>query len=365
MSRLQLIRKPSLAAQTAELLREQIRRGDWAESLPGERKLCEQIGISRPILRAALAQLQREGLVKCGHGFRRQLVGSNSRISRPGGSKTVLLVTPLPLHLIRPQDLFWMDTLREQLGKAGYDLEIHRDRRCYLARPERALAELAGQFQPACWVLYASTAVMQRWFSEQRLPCVLSGSRHKNIVLPCVDRDYRAVCRHAAGLFLSKGHRRLALLIPDGDLAGERESEDGFREATRQCVEQGGEALVVRHDCTREGICNRLDGLLRRTRPPTAFMVSRTPQVLAAVGHLHQRGLRLPQDVSLISRDEDFFLDHVVPTVARYGLDPMGLARAIARAVLKQLRGDGGVTCHRFIPQFVPGETFGRCNRPD
>lgn len=54
-----------LYVQLRELLREQIRRGDWAptEPLPTEQVLSEQHGVSRSTVRQAVADLVREGLV--------------------------------------------------------------------------------------------------------------------------------------------------------------------------------------------------------------------------------------------------------------------------------------------------------------
>lgn len=51
---------------SADLLRERILAGDYAvgDRLPAERRLSEELGISRLTLRAALARLQSEGLVR-------------------------------------------------------------------------------------------------------------------------------------------------------------------------------------------------------------------------------------------------------------------------------------------------------------
>jgi len=46
--------------------------------------------------------------------------------------------------------------------------------------------------------------------------------------------DYRSICRHAGGIFLSKGHRRIALVVPNSGVAGDIASEAGFCEAIAQ-----------------------------------------------------------------------------------------------------------------------------------
>lgn len=51
--------------QVKEALRERIRRGDWqaGEQLPGEAELCRVFDVSRTVIRQALQELVREGLV--------------------------------------------------------------------------------------------------------------------------------------------------------------------------------------------------------------------------------------------------------------------------------------------------------------
>jgi len=75
---------------------------------------------------------------------------------------------------------------------------------------------------------------------------------------------------------------------------------------------------------------------------------------------LSRRSVKVPQDMALISRDDDPVLQHVVPTVARYATDPALFARKLCRIVLEVSRS--GVIRprdHRLIPRFLPGETLG------
>ena len=60
----------TVSDQVAERLRAQIAGGALApgETLPAERRLAEQLGVSRGSLRAGIAQLQAEGLLEARHG---------------------------------------------------------------------------------------------------------------------------------------------------------------------------------------------------------------------------------------------------------------------------------------------------------
>jgi LacI family transcriptional regulator len=250
--------------------------------------------------------------------------------------------------------------LREQLDEAGFHLEVRESRAAFGARPERALAVLAQKSAPAGWVLYQSTAALQHWLSERGWPGVITGSRHEGVRLPSVDLDYRAACRHAAGLFSARGHCTVALLNPGQGLAGDRESEAGFLEGFPANPAGQASGLVVQHDGTVEGICRRLDALLARPQPPTALLVSKPHHVLTVMSHLALRRVRIPEDLALISRDHESFLDHVLPSVTRYVASPTAMAQRVSRLVLEMVRsGLVAPEDHRIMPAFKSGATLG------
>ena len=253
----------------------------------------------------------------------------------------------------------WVDGLREQLANANFYLQIHVSRSPYGSMSDHAFKVLTQTIHPAAWVLYQSTHQMQQRFSAAALPCVITGSRHPEIELPGVDLDYRATCRHAAGQFLARGHRRFVLLNPETGTQGELQSEQGFCEAVAQSTASVVEASIVRHDRTVAGICSRLDAVFRRPAPPTALLVSRPLHVLTTVGYLLRRGIGIPRDVAVISRDDELFLEHMLPSMARYRSKPTAFAHKLSKLVL-ELAGGGGLVPvdHRIMPDFVRGDSF-------
>ena len=130
--------------------------------------------------------------------------------------------------------------------------------------------------------------------------------RHPHVELSSLDIDYAATCSHAVGLFATRGRRRLALLVPRRGRAGDLESASGFTAAAEK-LKRGWDlqATVAYHDDTVAGLCQTLDHLRSGENPVTGILVAKALQVITAVSHLLRCGVKLPRDLSLISRDDD------------------------------------------------------------
>ena len=327
-------RRPSLPETAAQALRQGLEAGLWRECLPGERVLCQQFQISRPTLRAALRLLEMEHRIEVTQGRARRILTPQKAGGPILRRQTIGLLSPVPLQALPPFGLFWIDEVRADLAQAGFQIEFHESRACQTRHPERALTSLLNHTTVSAWMLMLSTEPVQRWFRDRQVPCLVAGSCAAGIALPSVDVAYRAACRHAVGVFHRRGHTRLALVLPDAGYPGDADSEAGFREATAS----GPPPLVLRHDGTRENIIARLEAALGLAAPPTGFLVARSAHVLTVLTFLMRRGLRLPQDAAVISRDDDAFLDFVTPRVARYNNNPRQFARRVSNVVLQMAR---------------------------
>jgi DNA-binding LacI/PurR family transcriptional regulator len=354
-----LPQKQSLVAQTYAILKEQIHAGVWEHWMPSEWELSEQLKVSRRTVRAALAQLEHGGLLKGGQGRQREITDQGKRFVPAASSDTVILLSSDQPTLQPSFSLFVMDDLRTHLNAANYRLEVHfhQDNRSHL--PGAALTQLVRRTRPAGWVLASQTAPVQRWFSQRGLPCVILGSRHEGVSLPSVDIDFRALSRHATGLLLAKGCQRVALLIAQSGLAGDLESERGFKEAVKR-FQHGGEAVIGHHDGTIRGVCERLRLLLQRRPARTGFIVSGANYLMMTLCFLQRQGIRVPEDVALVSQDDDVFMQHAIPSIARYAVSPRLVARKVSRVLLQLTRyGLNETRDYRLMPRFVPGESMG------
>jgi len=357
-------KRSSLVAQVADAIRTEILRGAWRDWLPSERDLGEILHVSRNTCRDALEILRREGLIESlnGRGSRvNQIVASESR-GTASLKRSVGIVIPDQIRRLRPKLLLIMDELKDQLFERDVLVQLHASQAYYARAPDRALGRLVKQYHHDCWVLFMSSEPMQSWFMQRRLPCIVSGPVYKGIRLPSVGINYRAICRHAVGKLIALGHRRLVFLNRGIRNAGDLESEDGFWEGVRASAHEDIEAGIVYHDDGPESVRNIVDQLFNVRHPPTGLIIANTLCYLTVVNLLERRGYRVPQDISLISRDNDRFLSFIQPEATRY----LNATNALVRKTMSMLRsilenGTVSLTPVRVIPRFVAGGSLGVC----
>lgn len=333
----ELPKRISLSIQTATAMRKAITGGAWMEFVPSERRLCEIFQVSRPTVRAALQRLAQEGLIDIQHG-RRNRLAPRPRARAKTESRLVALITAGPAAHISVMTYHGISEMRTQLAKHGFTTEILACRGRSADAQRRKLERFMRENRVFCSVLISVRQELQQWFSDRALPALVIGSCHPNVKLASLDVDYRSVCRHAAGIFLGKGHRRLALIVPNSGLAGDLASEQGFIEGVakiRKSPDAGG--IVVRHEGTPPSLTAKLDKLFRSAAPPTALLVAKPQFTFFVIMYLLRRGLAVPTVVSLIARDHDYLFESAT---SHYNFGGDVYAHRLCRLML-QMVGQG------------------------
>ena len=348
----------TLSGQTADILRTAIAARTWSEYLPSERRLCEMFQISRPTVRAALHLLAQEGLIQIQQGRRNRLLASSPHSPRTQ-SRLVGLVTSEPVSRWWPVAYQGVSEMRAHLLEQGFGTEVLH---CPVGSPSaqrRKLEEFVRQNRLIGCILFAVNMEIQQWFSRRAIPTLVVGSCHPEVKLPSLDVDQRSVCRHAAGIFLSRGHSRLALVLPDSGAAGDLASEQGFLEAIGpQSSTRRTCATVVRHNGTGRQIRTKLDALFRSAEPPTALLVAKVQHAFIVLMYLLTHGLTVPDRVSFIARDQDHVFKMVDPAISHYRFADDALSHRLTRLMLQMVsQGHLAPEPNLIFPRFYAGGT--------
>lgn len=346
----------SIAMQVAQALRTEIKAGTWRRELPGERQLAERLQVSRKTVRKALAALRAEGVLQTEGGRGSQIASGRRRPQAP--PPRIALLLPEPLERSRPFTALWVNRLMELLQDTGHPLQILHGAKYFGANAARSLARLTSAHPARCWIVARSSRPLQEWFAASGLPALICGSAHPGVALPSVDVDHRALCRHSAALFLRQGHRRLALFLEHGGRGGDVESEQGFREGLAAAPD-ALEPAVCSPERAADSIIRELRRLLARPAPPTGLLLSNSYSYLTVHSYLASLGLRVPRDISIVSRDEETFLRFMYPRPTYYATPPGKFAHALHQALKRILAGDSSAFAIRIMPALVKGDSVG------
>lgn len=348
----------SISTQVANIIRDELNAGTWKDALPGERQLSERLSVSRKTIRKALAMLRTEGIIRTARSRASAPIQRVSKARRKSGPVTrAALLLPEPIEDARPFTVLWVNHLMTLLHHAGMELEVMAGWKYFGQNAAQSLQKLVDTHPARCWILARSHRPLQEWFAASGVSAIVAGSSHEGVELPCVDINHHALCRHAALAFMREGHKRLALFLEKAEHGGDLASEQGFRDGIAE-FEGACAPLVCRPAKGAASIVRELRRILAMRPAPTGFLLSNSFSYLTVLSYLASQGLRVPRDVSLISRDEEPFLPYLHPTPTRYAAPPAKFATALYQAIKRVIeQGAPRRFDVRIMPDFIKGGT--------
>lgn len=349
----------NLVAECVRVMRLRIGAGEWTSQLPGERRLAEILQVGRDTVRLALQQLEREGLLApADAGSRRRVLAASRALStsEAPGFRIGLLAHRRLEQLPQPM-LLEVDRIRHALAEKGGSLEVIAPSWYEQKNPTKRLEELIGEERCGAWVLLRSSAAVQGWFMKSKVPALIRGYPHPGIQLPHLDVDWEATARHAAGLLWRKGHRHVVVLSPTEPLMGVAAAVKGVG----SLGESGFEPIEMKENGTSLGVARALTRALSLKNPPTAIIATRPRQAATALTWLGSQGLRVPTDLSLITLAWEPFLDHLLPEISGYRVEPDAVAKLVVRRLERIAAGDPNPGGNAWItPEVVRGASVAK-----
>lgn len=294
-------RNPNTAV--TEELKRQIAAGRYSQSelLPSERRLAEELGVGRAVIRNALQTLQREGVIQL--------------IPRRG---TAIVREQLPRRLERFQVFFSSTLQRDAFETIGIlsgicvaAADIYAE--AVISFPHQGKSpsdEWLGRFlrhelQGIIFMEYPRPEGHIRKLNRHKIPWVVV-NQEQDFSSVCCRMDFREIGRTAGRRLLAAGHRNLGVLAGNLQTCIYREMLAGFRGALaeEETILDPANILEVANPANAtQAQVRRLAECLRSPRRPTAFFATRDHRAELLYRVCRELGLAIPGDISVIGYD--------------------------------------------------------------
>ena len=339
------------AEQVGEYLRAELCRGAWGGRMPGGSRLATELGVGRDTVEAALQILERDGLlVPQGAGRRR-------RIELPEGTEA----RPMRVAILVTDDSRedYLLELRHLLAEAGH-VPFHPAKNLIeLGMDVGRVARLVNGTEADAWVVVSGSREILEWFSRQSKPTFALFGRRGQVSIAAVGPDKAPPFAAATARLIGLGHRRISLACRRQQRLPQPAppARAFLHELAAQGIPTGAFNLPAWEE-SKKGFVTLLDSLFGTT-PPTALILDESFLFNAAFHYLAKRGLRVPQDISLVCTDENTDFVWCEPSVAHIRWDYRPVVRRVVRWAANVSHGKDDRRQTLTKAEFVEGGTIG------
>lgn len=142
------------------------------------------------------------------------------------------------------------------------------------------------------------------WLHRQGLPVVRIYRESSQPEISTIALDNVQSGITATEHLIQLGHTRVAHMARDLSVFSGRERLEGYRTAMERHGLAIPAAYLVEAPATKEGGYRAMHRLLAVDPRPTAVFISKDQMVIGAYEAIHECGLRIPEDVSLVGHDD-------------------------------------------------------------
>lgn len=167
---------------------------------------------------------------------------------------------------------------------------------------------------------------------ELGLPAVALGHPARGVEFPFVELDDTAGIQAAVEHLVELGHVRIGHVAGDPAMIHGGRRRASFAEAMRTAGLD--DSLVIETNFSVAQGADATRRLLDVPHPPTAIVYANDPMAIAGLGVAQQRGLSVPQDLSITGFDGTDISAYVYPALTTITSDPVEWGRVAATTLL-------------------------------
>lgn len=225
-----------------------------------------------------------------------------------------------------------------ELSLSGFDLILYTTHRT-ASKEANYVANLAqGMVDGLLLVLPRSPADYIGTLTRRNFPFVLIDHQGTGRDCPAVGATNWQGAYNATEYLIKLGHTRIGLITGTMDLGCTIDRLDGYRSALKTHHIPGASELIYEGDFFQPDGYAGATAMLDIADPPTAIFASNDVMAMGAMDAVRSRGLRVPEDISIVGFDDIPQSALVYPslTTVRQPLEQMG--RVAAQMLVDMLK---------------------------
>jgi len=329
------LRKQSLIDQVEAALAAEIATGKWPEMLPGLRSLATELQVSVPTLSAAIDRLVSKGALSS-QGGRKRFRIRNSRVAlQPNhkSAKRVLIITPLGgVSALNKVTANVVQGISRDMNRQGWFIN-YADVDFFEAKTSRKnWDELIIGNQISLIIVVFGREVIGKWALTTGIPVCFLGGNAGDLPIPVVAVDICKVIEDALERLIDLGHKNFfiplgvrhpALIAKMHATYSATLSKHGLN--FNQVIQMPASTT---HD--PETAWKAMDRAWDQSEKPTALIFLDWNTCVTGTSYLTAKGLRIPNDVSVLMIANEYSSEWFRPHLAHYTFPENDLTKAVS-----------------------------------
>jgi GntR family transcriptional regulator of arabinose operon len=337
--------------------------------IPTETELMNKFGVSRQTVRTAVSHLEEQG-------FLQRIQGSGTFITIPESNsyesdeKDSVISHNITMVMTEPNSYIFPDILNgatDVLSSEGYQLNIKFTDSNY--DKEREILEDLLKRPPEGLIIeplnYGLLSCNYKLFSTlaSQIPCIMIHACQNHTCLNLSIKD-RVGGRKITEYLISNGHRKIGMILRTSEMTGQLRFA-GYLDALRaHNIPYDADRIIwsMRNqvdDLFEADGCRTLKNMLHKI---SAVVCHDDRLAFKLITYLQNRGLRVPEDISVAGYDDSFFstLSYQITTIShpkyKYGQNA-------AYAILDLIKtGTTDMSAYEEEPRLIIRDTVGKVN---
>lgn len=193
----------------------------------------------------------------------------------------------------------------------------------------------------------------------REIPMIIIGRYIPELEDQCLSFDDFDAAKQATQYLIDAGHHRIAHITGLLNHEDALERRDGYAAALEEAGIKPSPELIIEGDFTEPSGMMAVEMLLMRGQIFSAIFAANDQMAYGARLALYRRGLRVPEDVSLVGFDDQAPSAYMVPPLTSIRRPPLEIGETAGKALVSMMQGNS-TTLPKFTSKLIIRESVSR-----